>query len=95
MNQLQPRYVDVLMLKYASPPPHARMQVVGACDMDQRGGPTPESSAAEGGAELLIKFECQVYKLRDDEYVIDLQRLEGDLYIFMDISGRLAADMRI
>jgi 5'-AMP-activated protein kinase catalytic alpha subunit len=35
-----------------------------------------------------------VYKVKDDEYSVDLQRLEGDLFIFLDVATRLVSDIR-
>eukprot|EP01026_Neomeris_dumetosa_P049397 TRINITY_DN4301_c0_g2_i1.p4 TRINITY_DN4301_c0_g2~~TRINITY_DN4301_c0_g2_i1.p4 ORF type:complete len:237 (-),score=33.85 TRINITY_DN4301_c0_g2_i1:340-1050(-) len=36
-----------------------------------------------------IKFEIQLYKYRDEEYMIDLQNLSGELYLFMDLCGKI------
>lgn len=45
--------------------------------------------------QVELKFECQMYKVRDDEYMIDVQRLSGDLFLYMDVAGRLLSDMRV
>lgn len=37
-----------------------------------------------------MKFEIQIYKLRPGCYVIDMQRLEGHLYHYLDLCGELA-----
>mmetsp|Transcript_16451 Transcript_16451/g.41028 ORF Transcript_16451/g.41028 Transcript_16451/m.41028 type:complete len:464 (-) Transcript_16451:952-2343(-) len=61
--------------------------------MDATGpGGTPSSG---GATEIELKFECQMYKVRDDEYMIDVQRICGDLFLYMDVTGRLLADMRV
>jgi hypothetical protein len=76
--------------------------------------------------EYCLKFETQMYKIREDEYSFDiqvrvgrvrrccaavtlrprlsadmlclcvcvLQRLDGELLLFMDVCGRLLADIR-
>eukprot|EP01025_Chloroclados_australasicus_P055574 TRINITY_DN6767_c0_g1_i2.p1 TRINITY_DN6767_c0_g1~~TRINITY_DN6767_c0_g1_i2.p1 ORF type:complete len:543 (-),score=52.84 TRINITY_DN6767_c0_g1_i2:499-1986(-) len=36
-----------------------------------------------------IKFEVQLYKYREEEYLLDLQNLSGELYLFMDLCGRI------
>lgn len=35
-----------------------------------------------------------MYKLREEEYALDVQRLEGDVPMFLDVAGRLLGDMR-
>ncbi len=47
------------------------------------------------GGEVVMKFECQMYKSRDDEYLIDIQKLTGDTFIFMEVMARLLVDLRI
>lgn len=51
-------------------------------------------SKALSGFECTVKFEAQMYKVREEEYVIDIQRLEGELYLFMDVCGRVLSDFR-
>jgi len=59
------------------------------------GSVSTASLAADGqSVEYLIKFEMQMYKMRDEEYAIDVQRLEGELLIFMDVCGRLLGEIR-
>lgn len=48
-----------------------------------------------GAPDTELKFECQMYKVRDDEYMIDVQRLCGDLFVYMEVTGRLLGDMRV
>ena len=43
------------------------------------------------GGERHVKFEIQLYRSREGEYVVDLQRLEGELFFFLDICGRVAS----
>jgi len=38
-----------------------------------------------GGNAQVVKFELQLYRIRDDKYLLDIQRCEGEMMIFMDI----------
>lgn len=58
--------------------------------VDGRGGGCSGGQAVE----YLVKFECQLYKLKEEEYAVDVQRLEGDMTIFMDVCGRVLGEMR-
>lgn len=58
--------------------------------------PEPASSQPQQHTvEAELKFECQMYKIREDEYMIDIQRLTGDLFLYMDVAGRLLNQMRV
>ncbi|KAI8473376.1 MAG: kinase-like domain-containing protein [Monoraphidium minutum] len=60
-------------------------------------GGAPGGGGGGGGGqavEYLVKFECQLYKLRDEEYAVDVQRLEGDVAVFLDVCGKVLGDMR-
>jgi len=86
-------------------------QLVGDSHMDMGHERTVESSASvpqtqEGSTaenrdsdvaadEMVLKFECQMYKSRDDEYLVDVQRLSGDAFIYMDIVSKLIVEMRV
>jgi 5'-AMP-activated protein kinase catalytic alpha subunit len=61
---------------------------------------TPE--AADGlmgddatARERVLKFEVQMYRLRDGEYVVDFQRLQGELFLFMDLCSRMFSTLRL
>jgi 5'-AMP-activated protein kinase catalytic alpha subunit len=59
-----------------------------------------QAAVANGGGggqavDYLVKFECQLYKIRDDEYAVDVQRLEGDIPVFLDVCGRVLGDLRV
>eukprot|EP00803_Ostreobium_quekettii_P005684 evm.model.scf_712.1 EVM.evm.TU.scf_712.1 scf_712:16665-29541(+) len=45
-------------------------------------------------AEHELKFEVQLYKVRDQEYVLDFQKIQGDLFIAMDVCGKLISDLK-
>ena len=64
------------------------------------GSPSATAAAAAGFGNgiirmLEIKFECQLYKVRDGEYALDMQRLGGDLMQFMCLVTDVAAILRI
>lgn len=62
------------------------------------GSPSAASASALGIGnlrELEIKFECQLYKVRDGEYALDVQRLGGDLMQFMCLVSDVASVLRI
>ncbi len=40
-------------------------------------------------------FHRQMYKSKDDEYLIDLQRLCGDPFTFMEVVSQILVDMRM
>jgi len=51
--------------------------------------------AISGSGAMELKFELQMYKAKDDEYMIDVQRLVGDMQMCAEVTSRLLADMRI
>ncbi|KAL4438213.1 hypothetical protein ABPG77_010574 [Micractinium sp. CCAP 211/92] len=54
--------------------------------------------AGGGGGQALekeVKFEAQLYKMRDGEYSLDFQRLSGDLFLFMDTCSSLLSVLRL
>jgi len=55
---------------------------------------TNGGGAGGQSVDYLVKFECQLYKLKDDEYSMDVQRLEGDVAFFLDVCGRIVGEMR-
>lgn len=60
------------------------------CVQEQDGG----GGGGDNG-ELVLKFECQMYKSRDDEYLIDMQRLSGDALVFIETVSHILAEMRV
>jgi hypothetical protein len=52
--------------------------------------PPPEASPMTRKA---IKFEVQVYRVRSGGYIIDMQRLDGHLYLFLDLCADLIAQL--
>ncbi|WIA14302.1 hypothetical protein OEZ85_002836 [Tetradesmus obliquus] len=70
---------------------------LGPYNLNSSSSHTLGGAAGDGAAaavEHILKFEAQMYKIRDDEYAIDVQRLEGELLLFMDVCGRLLGEIR-
>lgn len=42
----------------------------------------------------IVKFEVQIYRMKTHQYVIDVQRLEGHLYLYLDLTSDLLSIMR-
>uniref|UniRef100_A0A453FGQ5 non-specific serine/threonine protein kinase n=2 Tax=Aegilops tauschii subsp. strangulata TaxID=200361 RepID=A0A453FGQ5_AEGTS len=43
----------------------------------------------------LIKFELQLYKTRDEKYLLDLQRASGPHLLFLDLCAAFLAQLRV
>ena len=43
------------------------------------------------GRSEVVKFEFQVYRGREGEYTLDVQRLEGNLLTFLSLTSDLMA----
>ncbi|KAL4448458.1 hypothetical protein ABPG75_005677 [Micractinium tetrahymenae] len=70
----------------------ARAAAAAAGAADAAGG------GGGSGGEVLekeVKFEAQLYKMRDGEYALDFQRLSGDLFLFMDTCSSLLSVLRL
>ncbi|KAL3150535.1 Serine/threonine-protein kinase SIK1 [Trebouxia sp. C0010 RCD-2024] len=44
--------------------------------------------------QRILKFELQLYK-KDSHYLLDVQRLQGEVFLFMDMCGSLLATLRL
>mmetsp|Transcript_6363 Transcript_6363/g.12098 ORF Transcript_6363/g.12098 Transcript_6363/m.12098 type:complete len:496 (+) Transcript_6363:583-2070(+) len=53
--------------------------------------PCPEM----GRAEVVLKFEVQVYRLKEEKYMVDIQRLDGPLYCYLDLIDRVVAELKL
>jgi hypothetical protein len=40
-------------------------------------------------AHRTVKFEVQVYRTKTHQYLVDVQRLVGHLYLYLDLGGDL------
>ena len=62
---------------------------------------TPASHDAASGngsaheASGQLKFEVQVYRVRSQCYLLDVQRLEGHLYLFLDLCAALICRLHL
>lgn len=58
-----------------------------------------DNSNADASSQLLgprtIKFEVQVYRIKTHQYLVDVQRLEGHLYLYLDLCGDLLSILRM
>ncbi|KAA8547955.1 hypothetical protein F0562_004384 [Nyssa sinensis] len=50
----------------------------------------------DGVANLpnVVKFEVQLYKTREDKYLLDLQRVQGPQFLFLDLCAAFLAQLR-
>ena len=58
----------------------------------RRGGIRLEEN---GVKEAQVKFEIQVYKLKDERYMIDFQRMDGGVMTCMDAAAALMKNLRL
>ena len=42
-----------------------------------------------------MKFEIQVYKMKDERYMIDFQRMDGGVMTCMDAAARLMKQLQL
>ncbi|GLT36206.1 hypothetical protein SLA2020_106000 [Shorea laevis] len=58
-----------------------------------------ESSIVENDGIIqspnVIKFELQLYKTRDEKYLLDLQRVQGPQFLFLDLCAAFLAQLRV
>ncbi|XP_076942814.1 SNF1-related protein kinase catalytic subunit alpha KIN10-like [Bidens hawaiensis] len=43
----------------------------------------------------MVKFEVQLYKTREDKYLLDLQRIQGPQFLFLDLCAAFLAQLRV
>lgn len=52
-----------------------------------------DNSNADSATPMLaprtVKFEVQVYRTKAHQYLVDVQRLDGHLYLYLDLCGDL------
>ncbi|MBA0848214.1 hypothetical protein Goshw_029794 [Gossypium schwendimanii] len=46
-------------------------------------------------APNVVKFEVQLYKTREEKYLLDLQRVEGPQFLFLDLCAAFLAQLRV
>ncbi|KAF8049773.1 hypothetical protein N665_2118s0003 [Sinapis alba] len=54
-----------------------------------------ENDAATVKSPNVVKFEIQLYKTRDDKYLLDLQRVHGPQFLFLDLCAAFLAQLRV
>ncbi|XP_020273240.1 SNF1-related protein kinase catalytic subunit alpha KIN10-like [Asparagus officinalis] len=54
-----------------------------------------ESDDAVGKSSNVVKFEIQLYKTREDKYLLDLQRVNGPQLLFLDLCAAFLAQLRV
>ncbi|MED6131571.1 SNF1- protein kinase catalytic subunit alpha kin10 [Stylosanthes scabra] len=56
-----------------------------------------DSSIIENDAvsNNVVKFEVQLYKTREEKYLLDLQRLQGPQFLFLDLCAAFLAQLRV
>jgi len=42
-----------------------------------------------------VKLGLQLYKVVDDQYLLDVKRLEGDIFPFMDVCSSLLCELKL
>lgn len=66
------------------------------CSMDIANGPQETSSQASAPqGDIVVKCEVQLYRVKDDKYMLDMQRLEGPLFPFLDLAALLMAELQL
>jgi len=63
--------------------------------MSESGASRRNSLEENGVKEAQVKFEIQVYKLKDDRYMIDFQRMDGGVMTCMDAAAALMKNLRL
>ncbi|KAL8471643.1 hypothetical protein ACS0TY_028417 [Phlomoides rotata] len=43
----------------------------------------------------VVKFELQLYKTREDKYLLDMQRVQGPQFLFLDLCAAFLAQLRV
>ncbi|XP_072968042.1 serine/threonine protein kinase OSK1-like [Typha angustifolia] len=54
-----------------------------------------ENDDVNGKLSDVVKFEIQLYKTREDKYLLDLQRVNGPQLLFLDLCAAFLAQLRV
>nr|XP_010940255.1 serine/threonine protein kinase OSK1 isoform X2 [Elaeis guineensis] len=54
-----------------------------------------ESDDVAGKSSNVVKFEVQLYKTREEKYLLDLQRVQGPQLLFLDLCAAFLAQLRV
>jgi Kinase associated domain 1 len=64
----------------------------GICLSRSIGRSLPRADNSSGSKHVqcrLIRFEIQIYHARSQQYIVDVQRLQGPLYLYLDLCSEL------
>ena len=68
-------------------------------EMDTGEAPKTPERVGKGGdaaeAATQVKFEIQVYKMRDERYMVDFQRMDGGVMTCMDAAAQLMKNLQL
>jgi 5'-AMP-activated protein kinase catalytic alpha subunit len=68
-------------------------------EMDTGEAPKTPERVGKGGdaaeAATRVKFEIQVYKMRDERYMVDFQRMDGGVMTCMDAAAQLMKNLQL
>lgn len=54
-----------------------------------------DASAPGSRSEIIVKFEVQVYRVKEEKYMVDVQRLDGPFYCYLDLVDRVIAELKL
>ncbi|KAG6522232.1 hypothetical protein ZIOFF_019370 [Zingiber officinale] len=60
-----------------------------------RDEPTIVETNGAGKESIIVKFEIQLYKTREEKYLLDLQRVSGPQLLFLDLCAAFLAQLRV
>jgi len=73
-----------------------RPALKGTADGMMAGADADDGSGhAMGGKRALVKLGLQLYKVMEDQYLLDVKRLEGDVFPFMDVCSALLCELKL
>ncbi|KAJ7519019.1 hypothetical protein O6H91_20G019600 [Diphasiastrum complanatum] len=57
-------------------------------------GPSGDEHGVTGVGSI-VKFELQLYKVREEKYLLDLQKVEGPNFLFLDLCALFLEELRV
>ncbi|KAJ7515275.1 hypothetical protein O6H91_22G008600 [Diphasiastrum complanatum] len=57
--------------------------------------PVPSDGTDHDEPGSVVKFEVQLYKMREEKYLLDMQKLEGPLFLFLDLCAAFVAELQV
>jgi len=64
-------------------------------DMHEDPNAQTKDSNVAGILSNLVKFELQLYKMREEKYMLDLQRVEGSYFLFLDLCTCFLSELHV